>query len=178
MWEIHFGLAKEVINDQYYGVPDVQKGILFDAQSSWFITFPLELEDAFRYEINYNNVVSPLKLGDPNEIGSPWYEWILGGKAIDYRWETPDGIHYSYSYLVGNPITWFISLLGVIFGTSLVISDFIFKFLAKNKLRASIYAFVSTYWAYIIPFWFINRVMYLYHYLPAMIMGLIIMALL
>ena len=180
IWNIHFSIAKEIIDNHDYGISAAHREILTNSptNSTWIEKFYVQLSEAFRYHVNYNKGVPALKLGDPTEIGSPWYYWPFGGNAINYRWETPDGIHYRYSYLFGNPVTWFISLLGVILGTSTVISNLIFKFLSKSRFRTSLYIFVALYWCYIIPFWFITRVMYLYHYLPAMILGLIVMALL
>jgi len=180
IWDIHFTIAKEIIDNRDYEISETYREILTGNRQNitWVEKFTVQLSEAFRYHVKYNKGVPPLKLGNPEEIGSPWYYWPLGGDAINYRWETPDGINYRYSYLLGNPVTWLISLLGVILGTSTVISNLFFKFLPKTGLRTSLYLFVALYWCYIIPFWFIRRVMYLYHYLPAMILGLIIMALL
>ena len=180
LWDIHFTVADSIIDDRDYGISQVYKDILTGNRQniSWVEKFAVQLSDTFRYHVDYNKGVPSLKLGNPGEVGSPWYYWPFGGDAINYRWETPDGENYRYSYLVGNPVTWLISLMGVILGTSTVISNLVFKFLPKTGFRTSLYLFVTLYWCYIIPFWFIKRVMYLYHYLPAMILGLILMALL
>jgi len=180
LWEIHFSIANVIMNNRDYGISETHRETLTNQRENitWVDKFAGQLSEALRYTVEYNKAVPPLKLGDPQEIGSPWYYWPFGGTAIDYRWETPDGIHYQYSYLLGNPVTWLISLMGVILGTSTVISDLLFRFLPKDKLKTSLYIFIALYWCYIIPFWFINRVMYLYHYLPAMVLGLILMALL
>jgi len=179
LWNIHFSIAKSITDNRDYGISETYREILTGKRQNitWIEKFTVQLSEAFRYHVKYNKGVPPLKLGNPEEIGSPWYYWPFGGDAINYRWETPDGINYRYSYLLGNPVTWLISLLGVILGTSTVISNLVFKFLPKGGFRISLYIFVALYWCYIIPFWFIKRVMYLYHYLPAMILGLIIMAL-
>lgn len=180
LWDIHFTVADTIVENRDYGISEIHREILSGEQQNipWFKKFVIQLSDAIHFSVNYNKGVPSLKLGSPNEIGSPWYYWPLGGDAINYRWETPDGKSYRISYLVGNLATWLISLLGVILGTSTVISNLIFRFLPKTGFRTSLYIFVALYWCYIIPFWFIKRVMYLYHYLPALIFGLIIMALL
>jgi dolichyl-phosphate-mannose-protein mannosyltransferase len=180
LWAIHFATAKTILNNNDYGISEASREILVSdpQENSWLKIFSVQISEAFRYHVDYNKGVPDLKLGSPDEIGSPWYYWPFGGDAINFRWETPDGKNYRYSYLVGNPFTWLISLLGVFLGTSTVIANLVFKFLPKNGFRTSLFIFTGLYWCYIIPFWFIKRVMYLYHYLPAMVLGLIIFAIL
>ncbi len=177
-WLIHFSIANTLYEDKTYKISQEHRDILTGdvAPPNPIRTFYIEMVDAFKFSKQYNEGVPALKLGNPEEVGSPWYYWVMGGTAINYRWETPNGIDYRYSYLVPNPVTWMVSLLGVIFGSSLVLSDLLYRFLNPGKLKTFLYAFVTLYWCYIVPFWFIKRVMYLYHYLPAMLLGLILFA--
>ena len=61
-------------------------------------------------------------------------------------------------------------------GAGLVISDLLFRFLPAESRRWP-YVFVLLYWAYMIPAMFVRRVLYLYHYLPPLILGIILFAL-
>lgn len=174
IWQIHFVLTQKIVETKTYNASTRHIQAISDANINLVTRFSIRLIDSLQYHVMYNRGVPNLKLGNPDEIGSPWYYWVLGGKAINYRWETNDGVVYKYSYLITNPITWMISLLGVILSTSMVISLAFFNFLPNSRLRSSMIIFVGIYWAYVIPFWFIQRVMYLYHYLPGMMVGLIL----
>lgn len=177
-WQIHFSLTNDVVDNNTYNASHSHLLVISDETESIspLEKFYIRLADSFQYHITHTRGVPALKLGDPDEIGSAWYHWMLGGRAINYRWETGDGISYKYSYLITNPITWMISLLGVILSTSIVLSHALFDFLPNNNLKRYLFVFVCLYWAYLIPFWFIKRVMYLYHYLPGMVIGLVLFA--
>jgi dolichyl-phosphate-mannose--protein O-mannosyl transferase len=92
---------------------------------------------------------------------------------MNYRWETPEGEYYRYVYLIGNPATWLISLLGVLGGTGLSVANLLYGFLLIEH-RRWLYVFTLLYWAYMIPPMFVQRVLYLYHYLPPLILGVIL----
>jgi len=178
-WGLHFFISKEVVSSKTYNASQEHLNTLSGENSglAYFSNFSVRLFDSIRYHIQYNKGVPSLKAGSLEEIGSPWYQWVLGGKAIRYRWETQDGMVYRYSYLVPNIITWGISLVGVLLGTSIVVTNYFFNYLTESPFKVYLNVFVILYWSYIIPFWFIRRVMYLYHYLPGMLLGLIIFSL-
>ncbi len=177
LWAIHFAIGQHLLPNNDYGISQVDRQILEGTYRPDPVTrFVIQFQDAVRYQQNYENGVPKLDLSKPEEIGSPWYWWFVGGRAIDYRWETPDGQAYRYVYLVGNPLTWLISLIGVVLGTCVVLSDLLFGFLGKDY-RKWLYTFVLLYWAYMIPIMLIQRVMYLYHYLPPLVIGIILFAL-
>lgn len=176
LWAIHFSAANHLETNDYE-VSAVHKQILQGTYTPDPATrFLIQFKDGLDYSRRYEDGVPRLDLAKSDEIGSPWFWWPLGGRTINYRWETPDGTSYRYSYLIGNPITWLISLLGVAAGTGLVLADLLFHFLAADR-RKALYLFVLLYWAYMIPMMFIQRVMYLYHYLPAMVIGVILFGL-
>ncbi len=173
LWQVHFAVASQLGKNDY-GISAEHRQILEGTNNpSPLSRFVIEMRDALEYQHRYEAGVPKLDLAKPDEIGSPWYFWPLGARAMNYRWETPDGIRYRYVYLFGNPITWLVSLLGVIGGTALVTSDLLFRFLRAGQ-RPRLYAFVLLYWAYMIPMMFISRVMYLYHYLPPLIIGVVL----
>ncbi|HEX2956528.1 MAG TPA: phospholipid carrier-dependent glycosyltransferase [Chitinispirillaceae bacterium] len=178
IWQIHFSIARNMIDGHDYGVSSSYQSILGNNYSgNFFSRFYIQFSEAFAYHFNYNKTVAPLKLGDSDEIGSPWYYWPLGGKAINTRWFTSDYKHYSYIYLFGNPISWLFSLLGVILGTATVLADMFFHFLQQAEQKKILYILVFLYWAYMLPFWFVTRATYIHHYLPALVLGLLIMVL-
>ena len=173
VWQIHFSIASKLgAND--YGISEEHRRILQGIDTpDPFTRFAVQFRDALEYQQRYEAGVPKLDLSKPDEIGSPWYLWLVGGRAIDYRWETPDGTFYRYIYLLGNPITWLVSLIGVIAGTALVLSDLLFRFLRAGN-RLWLYVLVLLYWSYMIPMFIIPRVMYLYHYFPPMLIGVML----
>jgi len=177
VWQLHFSLIPKLDPGNNYEISGVHNDILEgNLQADPFTKFYVELRDALIFISNYHKGVPHLNLAKPGEIGSPWYQWPLGGRAMNYRWETPDGTTFHYIYLLGNPATWLLSLLGVLSGTGLVISDLLFKFLPADRRRWP-YVFALLYWAYMIPAMFVQRVLYLYHYLPPLIIGIILFGL-
>jgi len=177
-WQVHFTLsAKIVFNNTYKASAEHLQAINNDLANTNIVSiFFVRLTDSIRYHINYNKGVPTLHLGQSDEIGSPWYQWLLGGKAINYRWETSDGIIYRYSYLVPNVVTWLTSLLGGLLGSAILVSDLLFGYLKKNREKIFLEYLLILYWCYITPFWLIQRVMYLYHYIPGMVFGLLLWA--
>ncbi len=175
LWQVHFAVARQVNPGNDYGITDAHWNILIGADHSDPLTrFVIQFKDALAYHLNGSFNVGKLDLANPNEIGSPWYWWLVGGRAIDYRWETLDGgAHYQYVYLLGNPVTWLVSLLGVLVGTALVLSDLLFRFL-RSERRRWLYMLVLLYWAYMIPMALATRVTYLYHYLLPLILGVML----
>jgi len=174
VWQLHFSLIPKLDPNNTYEIPAEHLDILEGkSHPNPVVTFYIELRDALVFMAHYHEGVPKLDLTKPGEIGSPWYQWPLGGRAMDYRWETPDGKTYRYIYLIGNPATWLISLLGVLAGTGLTLSDLLFKFLPAER-RKWPYIFTLLYWAYMIPPMFVQRVLYLYHYLPPLIIGVIL----
>jgi len=176
VWEIHFSFLRippENFNDP---ISELHLQIIKGTYSpNPFQRFWIEVTDAYHYMFEYHKNVPSLDLSKPDEIGSPWYFWPFGGRAISYRWESGSG-HVKIIYLIGNPVTWLVSLIGVVAAIASVIADALFRFL-NNIQRQRLYPFVLLYWVYMISVAMISRVMYLYHYLPPLIIGVILFGL-
>lgn len=171
IWQTHFALMTQLHPENTYDVSEahlkILKGELTVTPVERFI---VQMSDAITYTFATHGRVPALRLGAVDEIGSPWYQWPFGGKAISYRWETPDGETYRTIYLIGNPLSWLVSLLGVIIGTAVVITNALFRYYNSPR-RAWVYVFVGLYWVYMTGMMTIDRVMYLYHYLPPLLIG-------
>lgn len=174
IWEIHFAIAEKFDPQHDYGVSAEHRRILEGIDHPDAITrFAIQFKDGMSYSITTGIVkIGRLDLGNMG-IGSPWYWWLVGGRTINYRNAKDNGNDYSYSTLIGNPVTWLASLLGVLLGTGLVVTDLLFRFLNKSQ-RQWPYIFVFLYWAYMIPFMLTQRITYLHHYLPPLIVGVIL----
>jgi len=108
--------------------------------------------------------------------GSKWYQWPLDKRPIWY-WTEPTGqapeSEISNVYLVGNPAVWWMALLGVV--ASIIILPFNFL---RKKIPRIIYILILGYFINLLPFIFISRVAFLYHYFSSLIFGILILAVL
>ncbi len=107
-----------------------------------------------------------------HSYGSKWWSWPLMLRPI-YYWNGKDASGESAKiYLLGNPVIYwgvFISLYVLIF--SLVLSW------RKMKPKVGSAAFLLLgYCMNLLPFIFIGRVMFLYHYFTALIFGIMLLA--
>jgi len=178
VWQLHFSLIPNPDPKNDFDISVIHRQILEgEYRPDPVNRFVIQFRDAMIFIPKFHNGVPQLDLSNPDEIGSPWYQWPFGGRTIPYRWDTLDGRTYRYIYLIGNPVTWLISLLGVVLGSAVAVSDILFRYLTEHR-RHWIYIFSLLYWAYMLPIMFIRRVMYLYHYLPALIIGIIMFGIL
>ena len=105
--------------------------------------------------------------------GSFWYEWPLMKKPV-YYWVKSVPPKTATIYLIGNPVIWWLVLGGV--GVSIFIIILTRKL--RRRLTPLIYLFLFSYLINLLPFIFVKRVAFLYHYLPSLIFGILILALL
>lgn len=168
VWQLHFALGSTinpVLPDEgYYQASDQYKAVLTAGKSGSLRWFPLMLRDSLKFVSHYNNGVPRLDLCKEEENGSPWFLWPIGGRAINYRWETGDGGLYQYLYLQINPAVWWISFAGVIASLGLLLSSFVMDVKTPLRDRPMLLIFTGLYFAYMAAISQISRVMYLYHY--------------
>lgn len=120
---------------------------------------------------NYSKGVPALDYTKKDEIGSMWITWPVMARPINYYWQTDGDGLYGQIYLIGNPIVWAASLLGVF---SLVALGFS-RLFGKNKFELKHFLLIVLFIGNWLPFALISRVMYMYHYIPAMVIGIIML---
>ena len=97
------------------------------------------------------------KLSDTHNFSSKWYTWPASYKPVWYHQQDTE-IHYEESISgVGNIIIWYASILGMIYCLINAIQK------KDKKSYILIVCFLSLW----IPYIFITRIMYLYHFFPA-----------
>jgi dolichyl-phosphate-mannose-protein mannosyltransferase len=80
-----------------------------------------------------------------------------------------------YLYLQGNPVVWWLSLLGVFFGLALVVSRIFFGLkVVYPRLFGAIVVLLALYGSYMVSVSQIKRVLYLYHYFIPLMMGMLL----
>jgi dolichyl-phosphate-mannose-protein mannosyltransferase len=181
VWQIHFALGKNINprlqNSGFYQASPSYRNILMQGHTSWPIYLPVMLRDAWAYVDYWNRGVPRLNLCKPDENGSPFFYWPLGGRAINYKWETPDGRNFRYLFLQCNPVGWLCGLAGVLVSIVLLGAPVFSKRASWPPNRFLMAAFLTMYVSYMIVMSRVDRVMYLYHYFTPLFFSFILFGL-
>lgn len=168
VWYTHFALGKTINTSlpdkgMYQASPQLQQ-VLANRKTAALAAFPLQLRDHLKFLSHYSKGAPRLDLCKADENGSPSFLWPVGARAINYRWETPDGSAHRYLYLQSNPVVWFGGLLAVLIGLGMLAGAVINP--PKKPLQEPLLLllFTGVWVAYMIAVSRIDRVMYLYHY--------------
>ena len=111
--------------------------------------------------LNIEMYKSNQRLTATHPYGSSWYEWPFMSKPVFYWVKDTARI-----YLLGNPVVWWTSAIAVIY----FMSSFF-----RNKQNYNYWLLAIGYWLNLLPFIGIKRVMFLYHYLTALIFAILIL---
>ena len=160
-------------------------------QQSRAAGFPLHDFPKNFYELNLEMFRANQRITTTHSYSSKWYTWPFMLRPV-YYWnkDITQGATtwYEKIYLLGNPFVWWLSTLAVAyFFVSIVCGTlfFIFSRLRGRRAQANLargresftVLFLSTaYLVNFLPFIFIGRVMFLYHYLTALVFAIMIAA--
>jgi dolichyl-phosphate-mannose--protein O-mannosyl transferase len=170
---IHFSLATNIHEGREYNLDGSYLDALYlhKLSSKYFFT---SIISYYKYSEDYNRHVPQLNLCKEDENGSYPLSWLVGSKAINYRWEQK-GSNIRYLYLVPNPVVWLIGLCGIFLSLILIGSRIFFNLKIKNNyLFNLIIALSITYLSYMFMMLQVNRVLYLYHYFIPLVISLIL----
>lgn len=106
---------------------------------------------------------------------SHWYSWPIMARPV-YYWQSEvksDGSQ-AHIYLLGNPFVWAMGLVSVVCTLILLLYKPLWL---RKKVGIAIFLFAG-YVANFLPFIFIDRPMFLYHYLFALVFSLLLACLL
>jgi dolichyl-phosphate-mannose--protein O-mannosyl transferase len=112
-------------------------------------------------ELNMEMYRSNQRLTSEHPYSSRWYSWPFMARTIFY-WVDGD----ARIYFLGNPIIWWGSTAGILMGLILVL---------WRKADRTLLFLTGAYLINLLPFLQIKRVMFLYHYLTAMIFAVMIL---
>ena len=115
---------------------------------------------------------STLKATHP--YSSKWYQWPLDKRPIWYWTETVNN-KIADIYLIGNPVVWWSVLFAIIFSVFILPSEFLRKKLPSVWDTPWVVLLLG-YFLNLLPFIFISRVAFLYHYLSSLVFGILIIA--
>lgn len=168
VWQVHFVIATQinpVLPDQGYYQASAEYKDILQRNAVWSPqSFPIMLRDSWRFVAHYGRGVPRLDLCKADENGSPVFLWPLGGRAVSYRWETPDGVAYKYLYLQGNPVVWWGGFLGVLASAALLFASWTLPLRERLRHPLLLLTFLLLYAGFMGGVFLLDRVMYLYHY--------------
>jgi len=110
-----------------------------------------------------------LKASHPD--ASKWYQWPFMKKPIWY-WSKAINEKTANIYFLGNFLIWWQVLIGLLAAPFLLLKKKI-----RKKISPLIYFLGLGFLINFLPFIFIGRVTFLYHYLPSLIFGILILVL-
>ncbi len=181
VWQMHFTMASQInpsLPDAgFYQASDQYKQLLTTGRNRSIFAFPVMLRDSMNFVSHYEKGVPLLNLCKKDENGSPWFVWPMGGRSINYRWETPNGQAYRYLYLQVNPMIWFLSLLGILAAGAMLLASFLLPLRESLQHRPLLATFFVLYVSYMAAISHITRVMYLYHYFIPLLISFLLFAL-
>jgi len=106
-----------------------------------------------------------------HDYASKWYEWPLMAQPVYYWQSIPsnDGAQ-AHIYLLGNPVVWW----GVAIAVVVAVISLVGRFQSVMKYRRLLLFLLAGYVLNWLPFAFINRPMFLYHYFFALLFGILV----
>ena len=122
------------------------------------------------FQLNTEMYRSNQRLTATHPYGSQWYLWPFMARPIFY-WVSGD----SRIYLLGNPVIWWASTVGIMYLVLSIMYSAFKKFSPKYMIPNTLYFLLSGYFLNLLPFIGIKRVMFLYHYLTALIFAILIL---
>ncbi|MFA6601457.1 MAG: phospholipid carrier-dependent glycosyltransferase [Candidatus Paceibacterota bacterium] len=170
LFAIHFSLLYRSGTGDAFMTPEFQKTLVGNlnganpalATKGFFGKF-FELNDVM-FEVNHNMTAT-------HSYSSKWYTWPFTYRSIFYWQDTAPaaGQPRAYIYLLGNP---FIYWLGALAMATIILGGLFSKIQGEKSeaLRNKLWLFIVIgYLVNYLPFIFIGRVMFLYHYEAALI---------
>lgn len=114
-------------------------------------------------ELNITMYTTNQGLSQSHPDASPWYSWPIMYKPL-YYWHH-EGARI---YHLGNPLVWLLSALAVV---ALILGQFHWSQWRQNE---AFWILMTGFWASLLPFMMVSRVMFMYHYLTSLCFALIL----
>lgn len=127
-------------------------------------------------ELNKMMLAYQKTMNQGHPYSSSWYSWPFLVRPI-YFWGNTESLLKERIYLLGNPILWWsvsLSLIFFILANLRNAKAWISEEISGSKSRE--FCLLILFTINFIPFIFIGRIMFIYHYLVALVVGLMILA--
>lgn len=141
--------------------------------------YPLSDFPANIIELNKEMFESNQRLSATHPYGSLWYTWPFMKRSIYYwNFDMPNSAGYQRIYLLGNPFIWWLSTILTFWYILRTLGRYLDRLWRRRRSSVPFSDTLLTtgYLLNYLPFIFIGRVMFLYHYLSALIFAIMISA--
>ncbi len=172
---LYGGLALAIIffthlfKNKQFNIKNLLKGTLFFViipvfiYSSLYLVFP---NNKLNHTTNLSSIIDQQKdmynyhskLNATHTFSSKWYTWPISYKPVWYHQEILDNNTKETISGIGNIVIWYMGIIGFIYSLTRLIRK-------KEKESFVIVISMLSLW---LPYAFIGRVMFLYHYFPVL----------
>lgn len=115
-------------------------------------------------ELNLEMFYANQSMTAPHPYSSKWYTWPLMTRTVFYWQEAGNAGMSKFLYFIGNPLIYWLGSFSILYLTWLVVARKV-----RDKL---VHVLLVGYAVNFIPFIFIGRVMFIYHYQAALIFSI------
>ncbi len=127
-------------------------------------------------ELNKEMLAANSRITANHSYSIKWYEMPIMGRPI-YYWNKADGNTMARIYLLGNVFVWWLVLVGMF----CLIGIMVFSFVKRRRIyflkREFIIVLTAGYLLNWLIFAFMSRAIFLYHYFPSLVLGIILFCL-
>lgn len=162
IFAIHFHILSLSGPGDAFMTPEFQKTLTNNAYQTDETIHPSSLVARF-VELNLEMYRSNQRLTASHPYASAWYTWPFMARPI-YYWNGTD----AKIYFIGNPIIWWASSVAVL-------SFMLFTILRQMPINRIVLFLLIGYIANMLPFVGVHRIMFLYHYLIALIFAIMML---
>jgi dolichyl-phosphate-mannose--protein O-mannosyl transferase len=118
-------------------------------------------------DLNQEMLAANNRITDTHSYGSAWYSWPFMLRPVFY-WSNGDDAHIQRIYYFGNPVVYVL----VVFALVYLLVHVRAAWMRQEEKRTFLFLLLA-FSVNLFPFLFIHRVMFLYHYLPALLFGIV-----
>ena len=161
IFAIHFSYLKYTGKGSDFMTDRFQKTLIYSAYYDNQNVEPRGFFGKFM-ELNYKMYEANNTLTATHDYASKWYTWPFMIRSVFYFQDIEEG---RYIYLLGNPLIYLLGTFSIIL---------LIRSLFRKGIDKKVITFISLgYLVNFIPFIFIGRVMFLYHYEAALVFSII-----
>jgi dolichyl-phosphate-mannose--protein O-mannosyl transferase len=161
---IHFEILANTGEGANFHTPEFQKTLIGNDYQNDASVEPMGMIKKFT-ELNVEMYTANQRLDATHPYSSQWYTWPFMSRSI-YYWNGSGGD--AKIYFLGNPVVWWVSSVAMMS----FLSFLLFWQIRPDKTNLIL---LAGYAINILPFVGVKRVMFLYHYLTALVFAVIIL---
>jgi dolichyl-phosphate-mannose-protein mannosyltransferase len=142
------------------------------AIGQWLIGSHAVFNDLITWHTQSENYQATLKATHP--YASQWWSWPLMARPVLFLYDSGADGSTQVMTTLGNPLVWWSSSIAVLASIGYLVREFLF--FRKPISDHPLFLLLLGWGAAFLPFVFVHRVMFLYHYMPAYGFALLMLA--